>query len=171
MTTGVRRGLSSQSRGQAATLLLDLSVSSLRQATKTTPGSLAQPCFFRTELLPFQSTTTLSFSCSDHTPWGVTRIPHSSLTSKLLASPAGSDFKMHHWDFPGGPRVKTSPSSTGGVSSVPGQGARIPPALQPKTQNVKQKQYRNKFNTDFENGPHEKNLKQTNKTYINNLLH
>ena len=30
------------------------------------------------------------------------------------------------WDFPGGPVVKTSPSKAGGVSLIPGQGAKIP---------------------------------------------
>ena len=49
-------------------------------------------------------------------------------------------------DFPGGPVVKTSPSNAGGVGSIPGWGARVPHALQPKDQNIKQKQYCNKFN-------------------------
>ena len=52
-------------------------------------------------------------------------------------------------DFPGGPVVKTSPSSAGGVGSVPGQGAKIPHASEPKNQNIKQQQYCNKFNKDF----------------------
>ena len=58
------------------------------------------------------------------------------------------------WDFTGGPVVKTSPSNAGGVGSIPGQGAKIPRALGPKNQNIKQKQYCNKFNKDFKNGPH-----------------
>ena len=37
---------------------------------------------------------------------------------------------------------------------MPGWEAQAPHALQPKKQKVKQKQYRNKFNTDFKNGPH-----------------
>ena len=49
-------------------------------------------------------------------------------------------------DFPGGPVVKTLPSNTGGVGSIPGWGAKITHALGPKTQNMKQKQYCNKFN-------------------------
>ena len=49
-------------------------------------------------------------------------------------------------DFHGGPVVKTSPSNAGGVGSIPGPGAKIPRALAPKNQNVKQKQYCNKFN-------------------------
>ena len=50
--------------------------------------------------------------------------------------------------------VKTSPSSAGGVSLIPDLGAKISHALQPKNQNIKQKQYCNKFNEDFKNGLH-----------------
>ena len=42
--------------------------------------------------------------------------------------------------------VKTSPSNAGDVGSIPGQGAKIPHASGPKNQNIKQKQYCNKFN-------------------------
>ena len=57
--------------------------------------------------------------------------------------------------------VKTSPSSAGGVGSIPGQGDRIPHASRPKNRNIKQKQYCNKFNKDFKNGPlQKKNLKK-----------
>ena len=45
------------------------------------------------------------------------------------------------WEFPGYPVVKTLPSYTGGVGSVPGQAAMIPHASWPKNQNIKQKQY------------------------------
>ena len=38
----------------------------------------------------------------------------------------------------------------------PGQGAKIPHASWPENQNIKQKQYCNKFNEDFKNGPHQK---------------
>ena len=55
--------------------------------------------------------------------------------------------------------VKTSPSNTGGVGLIPGWGAKIPHAAQPKNQNIKQKQYCNKFNKDFKNGPHQKKKK------------
>ena len=65
-------------------------------------------------------------------------------------------------DFPGGPVVKTLPSNAGGVGLIPGQGDKIPHGLQPKNQNIKQKQYCNKFNKDFENGPHQKTLKKKN---------
>ena len=51
-------------------------------------------------------------------------------------------------------------SNAGGASSIPGPGDRIPHASRPKNQNIKQKQYCNKFNKDFINGPHQKkNLK------------
>ena len=39
---------------------------------------------------------------------------------------------MKVWDFPGGPVVKTLPSSAGGAGSIPGGGARIPHASWPK---------------------------------------
>ena len=58
--------------------------------------------------------------------------------------------------------VKTSPSNAGGAGSIPGRGAKIPHALRPKNQNIKQKQHCNKFNKDFKNGLHQKkkNLKK-----------
>ena len=52
--------------------------------------------------------------------------------------------------------VKISPSSVGGVGSIPDQGAKIPHALWPKKKKAKHKQYCNKFNKDFKNGPHQK---------------
>ena len=58
--------------------------------------------------------------------------------------------------------VKTLPSNAGGVDSIPGRGAKIPHASWPKSQNIKQKQYCNKFNKDFKNGPHQKILKKKN---------
>ena len=48
--------------------------------------------------------------------------------------------------------VKTSPSNAGGAGSIPGGAAKIPHASQPKNQNIKQKQYCNKFR-DFPGGP------------------
>ena len=60
--------------------------------------------------------------------------------------------------------VKTSPSNAEGACSIPGCGAKIPHALQPKNRNIKQKQYCNKFSKDFKNGPHQKtSLKKNNK--------
>ena len=60
------------------------------------------------------------------------------------------------WDFPGGPVVQTLPSNAWDVSSIPGQGAKIPLASWPRKQNRKQKQYCNKFNKIFKNDPHPK---------------
>ena len=42
--------------------------------------------------------------------------------------------------------VKTSTSSAGGAELIPVQLTKMPHALWPKNQNVKQKQYCNKFN-------------------------
>ena len=56
--------------------------------------------------------------------------------------------------------VETSTSNAGGAGSIPGRGAKIPHALQPKNQNIKQKQYCNKFNKNFKNGPHKKKSKK-----------
>ena len=63
-------------------------------------------------------------------------------------------------DFPGGLVVKTSPLSVGSRGSIPGQvRAKIPHATQAKNKNRKQKQYCNKFNKDFKNGPLQKKKK------------
>ena len=59
--------------------------------------------------------------------------------------------------------VKTLPSSAGGVGSIPGRGTMIPHATRSKNQNIKQKQYCNKFNKDFKNGPHQKEKKKRKK--------
>ena len=70
-------------------------------------------------------------------------------------------YKRQHRDFPGGPVVKTSSSNAGCAGSIPGRRAKISHALEPKNQNIKQKQYCNKFNKDFKNnGPHQKILKK-----------
>ena len=50
--------------------------------------------------------------------------------------------------------VKTLPSDAGGAGSIPGGGAKITHASRQNNQNIKQKQYCNKFNKDFKNGPH-----------------
>ena len=73
--------------------------------------------------------------------------------------------KGQNWDFLGGPVVKTSPSNVGGAGLIPGRVAKIPHALGPKNQNIKQKQYCNKFNEDFKNGPHQKILKKKRQNY------
>ena len=63
--------------------------------------------------------------------------------------------KENQRDFPDSPMVKTSPSNVGDMGLIPGWGAKIPHALQPKNQNIKQKQYCNKFNKDFKKDPHQ----------------
>ena len=45
--------------------------------------------------------------------------------------------------------VKTSPSNAGDVGSILGRGAKITHALGLKNQNIKQKQYCEKFSKDF----------------------
>ena len=56
--------------------------------------------------------------------------------------------------------VKTPASNAGGARLITAQGAKIPHVLWPENQNMKQKQYCNKFNKDFKNG--QKNLKKKN---------
>ena len=45
---------------------------------------------------------------------------------------------------------------------MPGQGAKIPHASQPKNQNIEQQHYCNKFSKDFKNGPHQKKILKNN---------
>ena len=52
--------------------------------------------------------------------------------------------------------VNTSPFNAEGVDLILGWGAKIPHALWPKNQNIKQEQYCNKFNKDFKNGSYQK---------------
>ena len=61
-------------------------------------------------------------------------------------------------DFSGGPVVKTLPSNAEEAGLIPGRGAKILHASRPKQPKHKQKQHCNKFNKDFKNGPHQKNL-------------
>ena len=75
-------------------------------------------------------------------------------------------FKSKIEDFPSGPVVKTSPSNAGCAGLIPGQGAKIPRTLQPENQNMKWKQYCNKFNKDFKNGLHQKKILKKIKAYI-----
>ena len=59
--------------------------------------------------------------------------------------------------------VKTSPSNAEGTNLLSGWDAKIPHVSWPKNQNLKQ--YCNKFNTDFKDGPHQKNLLKKRKYY------
>ena len=77
-------------------------------------------------------------------------------------------FQSKTGGFPDGPVIEILPSSVEGLGSIPGQGAKILHASQPKYQKHKAEQYCNKFNKDFKNGPHQKTnkkktLKHTNK--------
>ena len=66
-------------------------------------------------------------------------------------------------DFPGGPVVNTLPSNAGGASWILGQEAKIPHAIERKTnktQKRKHKQHCKKFKKDFKNGPHQKKEKK-----------
>ena len=57
-------------------------------------------------------------------------------------------------DFPGGPVVKTQSSNSGHEGLIPDWEARTPHVSWAKNQNIKQKQYCNRFIRDFKNGPH-----------------
>ena len=59
--------------------------------------------------------------------------------------------KFKFRDFSGSPVLKSLPSNAKGAGSILGQGAKITHALQPKHQDIKQKQYCNKFNKNFKN--------------------
>ena len=61
---------------------------------------------------------------------------------------------MTSWDFPGSPVVKTATSSARGAGLLPCWAVKILHVLQPKIHNIKHKQYCNKFNKNFKNGPH-----------------
>ena len=61
-------------------------------------------------------------------------------------------------EFSGGPVVKTLLSLAGVACSLPDRKTKVSPALESKTQTVKQKQFCHKFHTDFKNGPRQKNL-------------
>ena len=64
-------------------------------------------------------------------------------------------------EFSSGPVVKTSPSNAGDVGSIPVQETKVPHALGPKNQNLRQKQHCNKYNEDLQKwSTLKKNLKK-----------
>ena len=63
---------------------------------------------------------------------------------------------MYGRDFPGGPVVKIFPSNAGSMGWIPGLKSKT---LKTNKKNTK-KQYCNKFNKGFKNGPHFKKLKK-----------
>ena len=67
--------------------------------------------------------------------------------------------------------VKTSLSNREGVGSIPGPGEDIPRDTRARHPNLKQKQYCNKFNKVFKNGPHQiKKSKTLNRYWVSELL-
>ena len=79
-----------------------------------------------------------------------------SLPNYELKEQPSAPIKACPWDFLCSSMVKISPSNAKGIGSIPGWGAKIPHVSWPKNQNMKQKQYCNKFNKDFKNGSHKK---------------
>ena len=73
-------------------------------------------------------------------------------------------------DFPGSLVVETSPSNVEGMGWIPGQEAKLLHVSWPKNPNIKHKQYCKKFNKDFKNGPHEKNLQKKRLLHLDNVL-
>ena len=74
-------------------------------------------------------------------------LTHSGVRGKKKSKQHRKEIRKDLRDFPSGPVVKTF--NAGGVGSIPSWGAKIPHALQSKNQNIKQKQYCNKFNKGF----------------------
>ena len=66
--------------------------------------------------------------------------------------------------------VKTLPSNAGNTDSIPGWGSEIPHASWPKNQNVKQKEYCNKFNEDFKTGPRQNRKKERNQPNVTSVI-
>ena len=68
--------------------------------------------------------------------------------------------------------MKTWLSNAEGADSIPGWGDKIPHASWPKSQNIKQKRYCNKFNKNFKNGPQQQKsfLKKYNGREKSNFL-
>ena len=78
-------------------------------------------------------------------------------TAKVVMEMENKQIRKVSRDLLGVPVVKTLPSNPGGVGSIPVKELK---SHMPRNQNAKtkQKQYCNKYNTDFKNGPHQKNL-------------
>ena len=61
--------------------------------------------------------------------------------------------RIRERDFPSGPLLKAPPSTAGDTGSIPGQGGKILHASGPKNEQVKQKQYCNRFSKDLKRKP------------------
>ena len=87
--------------------------------------------------------------------WGSSQIFTLLLTNKRKPIPTALCRRaamLKSWtvgDFPGGPAVKTPPSSAGAAGWTPDLGVKIRHASRPRNRNMKQKRYCNKFNKDF----------------------
>ena len=91
------------------------------------------------------------------TPTAFTTVTFDDLPNKLVCFHRVCDENYQIRDFPSGPVIKTWPSNAGGAGSIPGQGTKIPHALWPKKQNIKWKQYCNKFNKEWKKKKKTKN--------------
>ena len=90
-------------------------------------------------LLPW--TWGISCTSSGLLQWSVAAAPYLGRgVSPLSCWPLQCLKVLYFRDFPGGPVVKTSPSNAGGTCSIPSWGRKIPRDLQPKYQNIKEKQ-------------------------------
>ena len=89
-------------------------------------------------------------------------VAESDMTERLsmCADSTLQPLRLMFWNFPEGSVVKASLSNAEAMGFIPGQGTKILCALQAKIQNIEQKQYCNKLNKDFKNGPHQKILKK-----------
>ena len=82
-----------------------------------------------------------------------------------------SSLALGHQEFLGGTSLAVQwlrlrlPLQEVRVSSLVGELRSHMPPVQ-KTRNIKQKQYCNKFNKDFKNGPYQKNLKKKKKEFL-----
>ena len=108
---------------------------------------------------PFSSclqsfTASGSFPMSQFFEWGGQRIGASASASVLPMNTL--DWSPLWWTGWISSQSKGLSSNAGGVSSIPVGGAKTPHASQPKNQKIKQKEYWNKCNKEFKNGPHQK---------------
>ena len=88
-----------------------------------------------------------------------TRCPHKKLVTRFHQEREMGAGKRRERNFPGGSVVKTPASNARGAGSIPGWAAKIPHALGPKNQHIKQKKYCNKFKKDLKKKKRKPNLR------------